>query len=278
MDNGGWIKLHRKMLQWQWWEDVITSHVFLYLLLAADYDGTIRTNLSEISKGSHIYLNGVRKAVNNLVSTGEVEIVRRNANDKIQTFVIKNWESYQATSALPNKEGKDDSALPNKEGSSPPYLKDLNKDIIHSPPVSPPTDSSCPPKKGGQVKSRYPLDWQKFANEIWAIYPRKENYQTGLMAVLEAIEETGDFGTFKTTVLEAVTKYRDATARWPAAERKYIPLMSTFFKNKKYMDDPETWRNGVRTGIGSWQGEYRMTGRLVTEEELKQQGDDCGTF
>lgn len=268
----GWIKLHRKMLQWQWWGDVVTSRVFLYLLLAADYDGTLKTNLSDISKESRIYLNGVRKAVNNLVSTGEIEVVRKNANDKVQTFVIKNWSAYQATSALPKKEGNDDSALPKKEGSSPPYEQELNTRKILSPPVSPPVAVDV------RKKSPYPLDWQKFADELWTIYPRRENYQSSMLAVMDAIEESGDFPAFSRAVRAAVEKYRDAVARWPAAERKYIPLMSTFFRNKKYMDDPETWRSGGRTGIGSYQGEYRMTGRIVTKEELEKTGEDCGTF
>ena len=69
---------------------------------------------------------------------------------------------------------------------------------------------------------------------------------------MEAIEESGDFDAFSKTVMEAVEKYREATSRWAEAEKKYIPLMSTFFRNKKYMDDPETWRSASRPSHGGY--------------------------
>ena len=33
----GWVKLHRQLLDWEWYNDVNTTRVFLHLLLVANH-------------------------------------------------------------------------------------------------------------------------------------------------------------------------------------------------------------------------------------------------
>jgi len=35
--SSGWIKLHRKLLDWEWYDDVNTTRVFLHLLMVANH-------------------------------------------------------------------------------------------------------------------------------------------------------------------------------------------------------------------------------------------------
>ena len=34
----GWIKLHRKILDWEWYDDINTKVLFLHLLLTANHE------------------------------------------------------------------------------------------------------------------------------------------------------------------------------------------------------------------------------------------------
>ena len=36
-DSGGWIKLHRKFKEWEWYQDENTKSVFIHLLLDANH-------------------------------------------------------------------------------------------------------------------------------------------------------------------------------------------------------------------------------------------------
>lgn len=38
MENRGWIKLHRQMLDWEWYDDTNVFRVFMHLLLKANYE------------------------------------------------------------------------------------------------------------------------------------------------------------------------------------------------------------------------------------------------
>ena len=36
-ENQGWIKLHRKFLKWEWYDDINTSRFFLHCLFRANH-------------------------------------------------------------------------------------------------------------------------------------------------------------------------------------------------------------------------------------------------
>ena len=103
MDNGSFIKLHRKMLEWEWYDHDNTKLLFIHLLLIASwkeyewhgiqlYPGElIRSNQNlgtELGKS----VKQIRAALENLKRTGEVA-TRFEAGTRIIT--IKNWGQYQ---------------------------------------------------------------------------------------------------------------------------------------------------------------------------------------
>lgn len=36
-NNGGYIKLYRQIVDWEWYDDIPTSRLFMHLLLKANY-------------------------------------------------------------------------------------------------------------------------------------------------------------------------------------------------------------------------------------------------
>ena len=103
MENNGFIKLHRSILEWEWYDDPNTMRVFIHLLLNAQWEDS-RYHGYEVPKGSlvigrkklaeelEITERAVRTALNHLKSTNEVTI---KVTNQFSIVTIVNWEKYQ---------------------------------------------------------------------------------------------------------------------------------------------------------------------------------------
>lgn len=116
MDNNGYIKLYRSMLDWEWFTDKNTLLVFIYILLNANWEdsryrgheipkGSLVTGVPKMAKTLNLSERNVRTALNHLKSTGEVSI---KVTNKFSIVTIANWEKYQcnemkATSKMTDK-------------------------------------------------------------------------------------------------------------------------------------------------------------------------------
>ena len=99
----GFVKIHRKLLQWGWYQDNVVKGVFIHLLLTAAFRDTTWRNI-EIKRGQVVtsYKNlsndlgfsvqQIRTAISKLISTGE--ITRTSTNRNI-ILTVENWEDYQ---------------------------------------------------------------------------------------------------------------------------------------------------------------------------------------
>ena len=101
----GWIKLHRKLTDWEWYNDLPTFKLFMHLLLTVNYQptrfkgdeleaGTLNTTLDVLAEGSGLTKKQVRRALDNLESTGE--ITKSKAHNKMLVKVL-NFSIYQST-------------------------------------------------------------------------------------------------------------------------------------------------------------------------------------
>ena len=80
---GGFITLHRQILDWEWYKDVNTAFLFIHLLLSANFvdamfkgklikRGQLVTSLSHLSTETGLSVQQTRTALSHLVSTGEI--------------------------------------------------------------------------------------------------------------------------------------------------------------------------------------------------------------
>jgi hypothetical protein len=103
MDNG-FIKLHRKLIEWEWFADSKTFHVFMYLLLDANHTekkwrgitverGQTLTGRIKISEATGVSQQSVRTALSNLCSTDEITIQSTN---RFSIITICNYDKYQS--------------------------------------------------------------------------------------------------------------------------------------------------------------------------------------
>jgi hypothetical protein len=100
----GWVKLRRKMLDWEWYSDPAVCRLFTHLLLMANYKdtkwrgqvikkGELLTGRKLLSEQTGLSEQQIRTALSKLQSTGE--ITSRSTN-RFSVITITQWELYQA--------------------------------------------------------------------------------------------------------------------------------------------------------------------------------------
>lgn len=99
----GWIKLHRKIVDWEWFTSPSTLQLFIYLLLRANKEdkkwrgilikrGQLVTSVATISEETKLSTQQVRTSLNRLKSTNEITSKTTN---KFTLVTVCKYESYQ---------------------------------------------------------------------------------------------------------------------------------------------------------------------------------------
>lgn len=100
----GWIKLHRKLLEWEWYDDINVVRLFLHLLLTANYEqrswhgkkierGSLITGRIALAQETSLTEQQVRTALKKLESTGEITTTSTN---QYTIITVNNYDSYQS--------------------------------------------------------------------------------------------------------------------------------------------------------------------------------------
>ncbi len=98
----GWIKLHRKIMEWEWYTDSNTKSLFLHLLLKANREqkeyqgvtiqrGQLVSGRRKLSIETGLSEQSIRTSLKKLESTSEITIESTNQNS---LFTIKNYDFY----------------------------------------------------------------------------------------------------------------------------------------------------------------------------------------
>ena len=105
MDNQGFIKIYRKMLDWEWYKNENAKNVFIHCLLKANwkdgrfqgYDvprGSFVTGRRQLSQELNISEQSIRTALKRLKSTNEITI---KTTKNLSIITIVSYEKYQET-------------------------------------------------------------------------------------------------------------------------------------------------------------------------------------
>ena len=100
----GYIKSWRKLIEWGWYKDSHTFHIFHYLLSTANYKesefmghkimpGQAVTGLHSLSVNTGISIQSIRTCLARLKPTNEITIKSTN---KFSIITIINWAHYQS--------------------------------------------------------------------------------------------------------------------------------------------------------------------------------------
>ena len=107
----GYIKLHRSLLDWEWYGDINVSRLFVHLILKVNFEekkwrgnlvkkGQLVTSIKTLSLETGLSLQSIRTALKKLESTNEITIQSTNVFTKIY---IRNYRKYQENKLLDNK-------------------------------------------------------------------------------------------------------------------------------------------------------------------------------
>lgn len=99
----GFIKVHRKLVQWGWYQDYVVKDLFLHLLLTASFResqwmgrtiqrGQVVTSYANLAADLGFSVKQIRTALNKLKSTGEVA---SESTNRYTIITVVNWEKYQ---------------------------------------------------------------------------------------------------------------------------------------------------------------------------------------
>lgn len=102
------IKLNRKILDWEWYSEPCTRSIFIHCLLKANWRdeqwkgyeckrGQLITSLTSLAQQTGFSVQNVRTALNHLKSTGELTDWH---DSTIRIITVCNYDKYQSTNQL----------------------------------------------------------------------------------------------------------------------------------------------------------------------------------
>ena len=99
----GFVKIHRKLVQWGWYTDNVVKGVFIHILLTANFKpmmwqgrtiqpGQVVVSASRMGSELGFSRQQIRTALHKLESTNEITIESTN---KYSIITVVNWDEYQ---------------------------------------------------------------------------------------------------------------------------------------------------------------------------------------
>ena len=101
--NDGFILIHRKLLKWQWYKDSNTLHLFIDLLLDANYEdskvgfqeikrGQCLTSLKRMHENTGLTNRQIRTSLDKLQKSGEID---KQTTNRYSIITINKYNEYQ---------------------------------------------------------------------------------------------------------------------------------------------------------------------------------------
>ena len=112
----GYILIHRKLQNWQWYKDSNTLHLFIDLLLDANYEdskigfevikrGQVLTSLNRMHENTGLSFQQIRTSLSKLEKSGEIN---KQTTNRYSIITIRKYNDYQELNKqLTNKQQTD---------------------------------------------------------------------------------------------------------------------------------------------------------------------------
>ena len=132
MENcGGFIKLFRQILDWEWYDDLPTCRLFIHLLLKANYAernwhgqtierGSCITSYATLASETGLSQEQIKRALKNLTKTGEIKRIATNKNTVICVVKYADFQGFgfEYNEQTTNKEQAENKQKTNEQQTS----------------------------------------------------------------------------------------------------------------------------------------------------------------
>ena len=99
----GWIKLHRQLLEWEWYDDTNTKCLFLHCLLRANHSdtewrghnikrGQFLTSVDTLTRETGLSVSQIRTSLKKLISTNEIA---SKSQARSTVITVLGYDSHQ---------------------------------------------------------------------------------------------------------------------------------------------------------------------------------------
>jgi len=232
--RNGFIVIHRKMLDWGWYEDVPVFKLFLHCLLRANHDdrewkgikikrGQFYTSRKILAQETGLEEQPTRTALTKLKATGEITIQSTKLGSLI---TVVNYSKYQNKEEQATKQAT-------KQATNEQPTK--SKKLTNEQPIMN-NDNNIYNKRDKEIK----INAQKNAHDhlrksfdiFWSEYPRKASKKRAFESWLK-IRPDEDLAQ---TIIEAVTAHSQ-TDQWKRDGGQYIPHPATWLNQRRWEDE-----------------------------------------
>lgn len=143
MVNSGYIKIHRKIIDWEWYTDSNVKSLFLHCLIKANHKkkswqgieidrGSFITSYAKLALELNLSIQQIRTAIGKLKSTNEVTF---KTTSKYSVISINNYDDYQEINKQVNRQITNEQQTNNNQITTTNNEKneknDKNKDTKH---------------------------------------------------------------------------------------------------------------------------------------------------
>lgn len=139
-EEQGWIKLHRRLIDWEWYKDANVFRVFIHLVLKANHEdrqwqgivikrGERVTSIDNLSEEVGLTPMQIRTAITKLKRTGEIT---SRATNKYSVVTVAKYNEYQVDNKQDNKRITSKQQADNKQittNKNEKNDKNISKDI-----------------------------------------------------------------------------------------------------------------------------------------------------
>ena len=130
----GWVKLHRSLIDWEWYSDINTTRLFVHLLLTANHKdnnwrgitikrGSRLTSLDKLSTETNLSVSKIRTSIKKLILTNEIA---SESHTQHTVFIIKNYDDYQTSDKQNDKPVTNESQTNDKPIATNKNVKNEN--------------------------------------------------------------------------------------------------------------------------------------------------------
>lgn len=182
----GFIKLQRKLTQWEWYDDIPTKVLFLHLLLTVNWKdkkwrgveikrGQILTGVPTLAEQTNLSQMQVRRALSNLTDTKEIN---RQTTSRYSIITLNNYNEYQKNNSQTTGITTDEQQTDNTQATGKQQLLKKDKEDKESKISTKENFPEISSQSKANGLSTF-LNSSQF-EEFWELYPKKTSKPVAL--------------------------------------------------------------------------------------------------